>query len=221
MELNFNHQNIIEKKLLMSEIRVLIVEDEVTIANDIANILEGIDYQVSAIAYDSERALNELKHNCPDIVILDINLEGEMDGIDIANIIRSSYEIPFVYLTSYGDKKTLERAKLTRPMGYIVKPFDESDLFSTLEIALYNYSQMHYRLNFNLENLNKKLLSNVTAKEFEILCDINDGMTNKQLTAKHFISQNTVKTHIKNIYRKLEVNSRAEAVSKAYKDKLI
>ncbi len=214
---NFNQNHITQDESANSEIRVLIVEDEVTIANDIANILEGIDYEVSAIAYDSERALNELKHNCPDIVLLDINLEGEMDGIDIANVIKSNYEIPFVYLTSYGDKKTLERAKLTRPMGYIMKPFDETDLFSTLEIALYNYSQIHYRLNFNLENLNSQLLSNLTAKEFEILCDINDGLTNKQLEAKHFISRNTVKTHIKHIYDKLDVRSRMELVGKLRK----
>lgn len=198
----------------MSEIRVLIVEDEVPIANDIATILEGIDYKVSAIAYDSERALNELKHNLPDLVLLDINLEGEMDGIEIAQVIKSKYEIPFIFLTSYGDKNTLDRAKLTRPMGYVMKPFDETDLFSTMEIALYNFSQMYYPHNFDIDTLNNKLLSKLTAKEFEILCDIYDGKTNQQLADKHFISRNTVKTHIKHLYDKLDVKSRMETVSK-------
>lgn len=197
----------------MSEIRVLIVEDEVPIANDIANILEGIDYQVSGIAYNSDKALSELKYNCPDIVLLDINLEGEKDGIDIAHIIRSQYELPFIYLTSYGDKSTIERAKLTRPMGYIIKPFNETDLFSTLEIALYNYSQLHYPINFDMDKLNNKLLSKLTTKEFEILCDIYDGKTNQQLANKHFISRNTVKTHIKHLYDKLDVESRVEAIT--------
>ncbi len=197
----------------MSEIRVLIVEDEVPIANDIANILEGIDYQVSGIAYNSDKALSELKYNCPDIVLLDINLEGEKDGIDIAHIIKSQYELPFIYLTSYGDKGTIERAKLTRPMGYIIKPFNETDLFSTLEIALYNYSQLHYPINFDMDKLNKKLLSKLTTKEFEILCDIYDGKTNQQLANKHFISRNTVKTHIKHLYDKLDVESRVEAIT--------
>ncbi len=197
----------------MSEIRVLIVEDEVPIANDIANILEGIDYQVSGIAYNSDKALSELKYNCPDIVLLDINLEGEKDGIDIAHIIKSQYELPFIYLTSYGDKGTIERAKLTRPMGYIIKPFNETDLFSTLEIALYNYSQLHYPINFDMDKLNNKLLSKLTTKEFEILCDIYDGKTNQQLANKHFISRNTVKTHIKHLYDKLDVESRVEAIT--------
>ena len=197
----------------MSEIRVLIVEDEVPIAQDIANILEGIDYVVSGIAYHADKALSELKYNCPDIVLLDINLEGEKDGIDIANIIKSQYELPFIYLTSYGDKNTIERAKPTRPMGYIIKPFDETDLFSALEIALYNFSQMHYPLNFDMEKLNAKLLSKLTAKEFEILCDIYDGKTNQQLANKHFISRNTVKTHIKHLYDKLNVESRVEAIT--------
>ena len=197
----------------MSEIRVLIVEDEVPIANDIAETLKGIDYQVSGIAYNSDKAFYELKYNCPDIVLLDINLEGEKDGIDIAQLIRSHYEIPFIYLTSYGDKHTLDRAKLTRPMGYIMKPFDEADLFSTLEIALYNYAQIHYPHNFDIDKLNQKLLSKLTPKEFEILCDIYDGKTNQQLAETHFISRNTVKTHIKHLYDKLNVTSRVEAIT--------
>ena len=197
----------------MSQIRVLIVEDEVPIANDIAETLEGIDYEVSGIAYDSDKAMHELKYNCPDIVILDINLEGEKDGVDIANVIKSKYELPFIYLTSYGDKKTIERAKLTRPMGYIMKPFSPTELFSTLEIALYNYSQLHYPLNFDIDKLNSKLLSKLTAKEFEILCDIYDGKTNQQLESKHFISRNTVKTHIKHLYDKLNVQSRVDAIT--------
>ncbi|MEM7103675.1 MAG: response regulator transcription factor [Bacteroidota bacterium] len=197
----------------MSEIRVLIVEDEVPIANDIASILEGIDYQVSGIAYNSEKALYELKYNCPDVVLLDINLDDEKDGIDIAHIIKSKYEIPFIYLTSYGDKNTINRAKVTRPMGYIMKPFDETDLFSTLEIALFNFSQMHYPHNFDMEKLNSKLLSKLTQKEFEILCDIYDGNTNRQIAEKHFISPNTVKTHIKHLYDKLDVETRVEAIT--------
>lgn len=194
-------------------IRVLIVEDEVFIANDIASTLAKIDYTVSGIAYDSEKALHELKHNCPDIVLLDINLEGEQDGVDIAHEINARFEIPFIYLTSYGDKQTIERAKRTRPMGYIMKPFNETDLYSAVEIALYNYARMHHPINFNIQSLNQKLLSPLTAKEFEILCDIYDGKTNQQLAEKHFISKNTVKTHVKHIFDKLKVQSRVEAIT--------
>ena len=197
----------------MSEINVLIVEDEVPIANDIAQTLKEIGYGVAGIAYNSEKALSELRRKRPDIVLLDINLGSRKDGIELAHIINSKFEVPFIFLTSYGDKRTLDRAKLTRPMGYIVKPFDRTDLFSTLEIALYNYSRMHYPVNFNIETLNSKLDSKLTAKEFEILCDIYEGKTNLQLAEKHFISRNTVKTHIKHLYDKLSVKSRVEAIT--------
>jgi AmiR/NasT family two-component response regulator len=103
-------------------------------------------------------ALHELSSNTPDIVLLDINLGSNIDGIDIAEIINKRYQIPFIYLTSYADRSTVDRAKHTRPMGYIVKPFDERDLFTTLEIALFNFSQAQPKIELSLDHLNTKLL---------------------------------------------------------------
>ena len=123
-------------------------------------------------------------------------------------------KIPFVFLTSYADKATLERAKHTNPMGYIVKPFNEKDLFATLEIALFNYSQRQHPISLNLDVLNERLLSQLTAKEFDILKDIYEGRTNNQMAERNFISVNTVKSHIKKIYDKLDVHSRSQAIVK-------
>ena len=104
----------------MSGIRVLIVEDEPLIAKNIGMYLNNNDFEVSAIAYDSDEALHQLKKHPPDFAILDINLESEKDGIEIAEYINQNNFIPFVYLTSYSDKDTLDRAKKTNPAGFIV-----------------------------------------------------------------------------------------------------
>src|SRR4051812_18481692 len=114
----------------MNEINVLIIEDEPLIAEDIAAVLAKNDYIISAIVYSKEDALDELKNNLPDMAILDINLNGKMEGIEIAETIAHQYNIPFVFLTSYSDKKTLDNAKFTEPSGYIVKPYTEASLYS-------------------------------------------------------------------------------------------
>ena len=196
----------------MSNIKVLVVEDEVLIARDLAQILEGIDYEVVGIAHDGETALAMLKKHTPDIAILDINLGSQPDGVDVATYISAHLDIPFIFLTSYANEMIIDKAKRTRPMGYIVKPFSDKDLFSAIEIGLYNYAQLVHPLRFDLERINKRLPTPLSAKEFEILRDIYEGRTNQQLTARHFISMNTVKTHIRHIYDKLNAESRSEAI---------
>lgn len=194
----------------MSHIRVLIVEDEPLVAHDIASTLSGINYEVSGIAYTVAKARHQLATNLPDIVLLDIHLGTDTDGIMLAELIRQQYQIPFVYLTAYADAGTLERAKRTLPMGYLVKPYDERDLFATLEIALYNFGQLQGPVHFDLEQFNASRVSKLTPREFEILQDLYEGKTSQQLCDKYFISLNTVKTHIKHLYEKLNVQSRAE-----------
>ncbi len=194
----------------MSHIRVLIVEDEPLVAHDIASTLSGINYEVSGIAYTVAKARHQLATNLPDIVLLDIHLGTDTDGIMLAELIRQQYQIPFVYLTAYADAGTLERAKRTLPMGYLVKPYDERDLFATLEIALYNFGQLQGPVHFDLEQFNANRVSKLTPREFEILQDLYEGKTSQQLCDKYFISLNTVKTHIKHLYEKLNVQSRAE-----------
>jgi DNA-binding NarL/FixJ family response regulator len=199
----------------MSEIRVLIVEDEPLIAFDIESILNNIDFSVSAIAHNYKTAIEQLQCNTPDAVLLDVNLNDTQDGIDIGTIIQQQYKIPFVYITSYADKGTLERAKKTRPAGYIVKPFEEKDVLAGLEIALYNfYERDTIKTNISLQEINKHILASISEREFNVLKAMYDGKTNQQMADELFVSVNTIKTHISNIYIKLDVANRTAAIAK-------
>jgi DNA-binding NarL/FixJ family response regulator len=199
----------------MSSIRILIVEDEPLIAENIAMYLNNNDFSVSGIAYDDEEAFQELRANPPDAVLLDVNLESQKDGIDVAEYINNNNRIPFVYLTSYSDKTILERAKRTNPAGYIVKPFNEQTLYTTLEIALSNFatqSNKHVpKLSFS--NINQHLSSPLSDREFEVLELVYEGKTNQQICDSLFIAMNTVKRHVTNAYFKLDASSRATAIT--------
>lgn len=200
----------------MSKLKVLIVEDEPVIAENLAVYLDNNDFEVSGIAYDSDEALRELKANVPDAVILDINLDSAQDGIDIAAYINRSVQVPFLFLTSYSDKDTLTRAKAVQPYGYIVKPFNEKTLLATLEIAISNHAaeKNHNLPVLSFEKVNRQLRSPLTEREFEIAQLLYNGITNSQIAAQLFIAVNTIKTHIKNIFLKLDANTRLAAISR-------
>ena len=193
-----------------TELKVLVVEDEPAIAKSVATSLKRINYQISALAFDDQMAIDELAHNPPDIILLDINLNSKMDGIDLANLINEKYRLPFIFLTSYATDSYLERAKKTHPMGYLLKPFTERDLYTSLEIGLYNYSQRFLPQTLSLTLLNQQLEEKLTKREFDVLLGIYNGQTNDQLAESLFVSPNTVKTHVKNLFSKVDVTSRWE-----------
>ncbi|AGB03192.1 response regulator [Methanoregula formicica] len=124
---------------------VFIVEDESVVALDIRDVLTGFGYRVEGIAKTGEDALKRIPASLPDIVLMDIHLAGEMDGIDTADRIHSEYHIPVIFLTAYADEALIERAKQTLPFGYIIKPFGERELHSAIEVAIYK-SGMEKRL---------------------------------------------------------------------------
>ena len=198
----------------MSEIRVLVVEDEALIAEDIAASLNAIDYRIAGIAYSSEKALDLLHTQQPDLVLLDIQIKGSQSGIELAQIINERYRIPFIYLTSFADKATVEKAKRTMPYGYVVKPFSERELFSSIEVALYRFSRESRKQLPAHEAINRLAVADLTPKEYDILVDLCEGMTNQQLSDKHFISINTVKTHVKQVLQKLDVPNRTSVIRK-------
>lgn len=119
-----------------SSTKIFIVEDDPLIAEDIKLMLEDLGYEVVGKAFNAEAALSKIKTTSPNLLLLDIELAGEMTGIDLADIINLKYQIPFIYLTSFYDSATLEKVKATRPAGYILKPFDENDLNVGVELAL-------------------------------------------------------------------------------------
>ncbi len=123
----------------MAKVRILVVEDEFIIAQNISRTLEDIGYEISGHAFDYEEALEEIRDHPPDLVLLDIILRGEKDGIDVAAVLHEEHSIPFIFLTSHSDVATVKRAKEVKPYAYIVKPFKKQDLFAAIEIALSNF----------------------------------------------------------------------------------
>jgi len=123
----------------MAEGRILIVEDEHIVAMGIKRMLKDLGYTVTGVASSGEDAISKAESTFPDLVLMDIMLKGELDGVEAAKEIKERFDIPVVYLTAYSDSNILEKVKKTGPYGYIVKPFDEKDLHSNIEIALYRY----------------------------------------------------------------------------------
>ena len=119
--------------------RIFVVEDEAIVAKDLELRLHQMGYQVVGIAASGESTMAQLSQNSADIVLMDIHLKGAMDGIETAAWVRKTLDIPVVFLTAYADNATLERAKLTDPFGYILKPFEERALQINIEIAIHKY----------------------------------------------------------------------------------
>jgi two-component system, response regulator PdtaR len=193
--------------------RILIVEDEPLIAEDIADLCRLNGYEVCGTAYSAGAALNMIDQYRPGLVLLDINLEDTVSGLDIAAHLREKYAIPFIFLTSYSDKDTLARAKYTTPLGYIVKPFNKEQLYSTIEIA-WAQLQKNAAPELDLDKINAKLIEPLSNREAEVLACIFKGMNTKATADALYISINTVKFHIKNLYDKFDAHNRVELIFK-------
>ena len=120
--------------------KILVVEDEVIVAQDISETLTELGYEVVKNVLSESQAINACKTYSPDLVLMDIMLKGKSDGTKVGKRIFDEFDIPIIYLTAYSGEKILDNAKLSRPYGYIVKPFDKTSLYTTIEIALYKYN---------------------------------------------------------------------------------
>ncbi|MBU7019052.1 MAG: PAS domain S-box protein [Theionarchaea archaeon] len=119
--------------------KILVVEDEWIVARDIRKRLEKMGYTVSAVVSSGKEALQQINRIKPDIILMDIVIKGSMDGIKVAEKIHDSLDIPVIYLTAYADEEILQRAKETEPYGYILKPFEDRELHTAIEMALYKH----------------------------------------------------------------------------------
>ena len=119
-----------------TQIKILVVEDEMIIAAKISMQLTSLGYEVTGILPRGEQAIQQVKENKPDIILLDINLKGELDGIETARQIQQFAEIPVIYLTANSDEATFNRAKPTRPYAFISKPFKQLDLQRAIELTI-------------------------------------------------------------------------------------
>src|SRR5512136_1219267 len=152
----------------MSQVRILVVEDESVVAKDIQWSLKSLGYTICGWASSGEEALEKAEALKPDLVLMDIVLKGGVDGVEAAEHIRTNFDIPIVYLTAYADEHTLERAKVTEPFGYILKPFEERELHTTIEVALYKHEterrikQSQYWLSTTLKSISDGVITTNT-----------------------------------------------------------
>ncbi len=167
----------------MLKINVLVVEDESIVSKDIQHSLKKLGYNVVGAAATGEKALELAREEQPDIVLMDIMLKGDMNGVEVAEIVRRELNIPVIFLTAYADEATLSKAKITEPYGYIIKPFKEIDLHTSIEMAIYKHQKER-----ELEKERDLLFSIVESKE------IGDGFI--------FVKSNSklVKLNTKDIY---------------------
>lgn len=154
----------------MSDVKILIVEDEGIAALDLQQTLISMGYLASDIVSTGEEAIQKAGETCPDLVLMDIMLQGEIDGAKAAEQIHEHFDIPVIYLTAYADEDTLQRAMLAEPYGYIVKPFKERELHITIDMALYKH-RMNRKLTESekrLRKLNEKLELRVRERTAEL-----------------------------------------------------
>ncbi len=189
------------------KLNILIVEDEALIAEDIKDICELAGNLVSKICYDAHQAILAITNSTFDLAILDINLESELTGLDIAEFIGTqNIQLPYIFLTSYSDHATLDKARECKPIAYITKPFRKEQLISSIEINFKTRTNTESFVSANKENLAIQL----TDREKEISQMICDGKSNEEIASKLYLSVNTVKFHVKNLYEKFDVNNRVQ-----------
>jgi DNA-binding LytR/AlgR family response regulator len=125
----------------MEKLNIFIVEDESIVAKDIQNSLTKLGYNVVGIANNGKDAVDKITELMPDLVLMDIMIKGDITGIDVSELIKEKINVPVIFLTAYADEATLAKAKITEPYGYILKPFKEIDLHSTIEMAVYKHQK--------------------------------------------------------------------------------
>lgn len=184
--------------------RVLVIEDEIIIAEDIRQILQSLGHEVVGIALNYTQAMQMIDSQSIDLALIDIVLSGSKTGIDVAAEIRQRHHFPFIFLTSHADAATVKKAKLVQPDGYLLKPFSKDDIFITLEMVFAKGAEA---------GKPDRKLAYLSERETDVFLSLLKGFTDQEIADDLYISLNTVKTHLKNIYKKLEVKNRLEAVT--------
>ena len=200
----------------MERIKVGIVEDEMIIADTICLALQNLNYDYCKPANSFAKAIQMIENEKPNIVLLDINLNAKLDGIDLGHHINANYALPIIYLTANSDKATIERCKETLPNAFLIKPFSNEELFSAIEIALFSHSAKSGTLPISKNSILVKSIEKhkLTMREGEIILMISEGFRHKEIADKLFISESTVKKHLSNLYQKLGVQSSIDALNK-------
>ena len=199
----------------MKAAKILIVEDELIAAENLAKHLKRLGYVVAGIVESGEEAITQVGTREPDLVLMDIMLQGDMDGVAASLVISNEFHIPVVYMTAYADEATVDRAKVTEPYGYLLKPFDPHELGPTIEVALYKHKSDRQIQEAMLKekelNLLKSRMISMAYHDFrnplatilsssELLRDYSDRWSGVKKT-KHF---DRIKSSVKNILELLD-----------------
>jgi DNA-binding NarL/FixJ family response regulator len=200
--------------------RILIAEDDRLVALDLSTMLGEFGFEVCGIAHSADQALTLAQQRGPDLVLMDIRLEGESDGIEAAERLRTGLGIHVVYLTADSDRATVARATRTEPYGYVLKPVRPLDLRCCLELALHRVRGLRGTLSSappgaDKSGLRSPLLASLSARELEVLTLIVRGHTSKDIAHALGIAKPTVDTYRARLVDKLGAKSRADLVSVA------
>lgn len=209
-------------------VRILLVEDERLVAMSLKKQLHGLGYQVVGHVASGRAAIDQVEQLRPDLVLMDIHLEGDMDGVEAAAEIYRRFQLPVVYLTAFSSQDILDRAKITEPMGYILKPYEERELYVVIETAMYRYHaerrrstarqteptqhELHAKALSQLGQEAKGRIAELTPREAEVMELIVEGKSQKQIAAMFGISIQTAAKHRAKVLEKLGVANDVELV---------
>jgi len=197
-------------------LKVLIIEDDPIIADYLSQLLSSEGLTVLGVAHTGERALDMLHSLSPNLCICDIHLGTGMSGIDVAEVISSKYQLPYIFLTSFDDDATMAEAEKHSPYGYIVKPFQDRTLMATVKIAWSNYQ---YQKQTSAEVLCKddiesKINVTLTDQEYNIITQLINGQSYKQIAQSQHLSTDGIKYHAGKLYKKCGITNRSELASR-------
>ena len=170
----------------MSDYKVLIVEDELLVAADIEESLEILGYKVIGSVASGEAAIKKVNEQLPDIILMDIMLKGNMTGIDAANAIRQKHDVPIVYLTANADIATIEKAKVSLPYGYIIKPFTEKDLQTNIEIARFKFNN-DIKVKMESDQYNRFFSNQTATEQTHVFVDAEKGLEKLDIDKIYYI----------------------------------
>ena len=188
--------------------KILIVEDEVLIAAMLEEVLFDLGYKEITIAKMKLDAQNRLLNEEVDLAILDINLEGNNEGLELGRLCMSK-QIPYFFLTSFSDRDTILEAKQSKPGNYVIKPFSPEEIVVAIELSLM-HSKSEEKSNF----FKVARAFNLSAREAEILELLINRLSNQEISEKLFLSLNTIKYHIRHIYSKVGASTRQELLER-------
>lgn len=177
-----------------SKYKILIVEDEILVATDIQESLESLGYTVQGIADTAVKAIEAVEKQLPDLILMDINLKGELTGIDAAKTISKNNDVPIIYLTANADLDTVNRAKVALPYGYIIKPFTDKDLQTNIEIAIFKFAN-DVKLKMESEQFNT-FFDLKDHEKNQIIVHANKGLEKININDVYFIEKDNDQTII-------------------------